>query len=117
MITIDEHGDLVVRVIEFDDSIRVAPDQEKRVLREEEFRVKKQTLYQYSKVLGTMLTWHLNSENAHEAFSIKDDSTTCMEVWFRTLHHTHTPTSHKIEAPEIWHLTVGQRCTQTLTIY
>lgn len=94
MIIIDPSGDLVIKVVEFDDSMITAPGQDGIVLQEREFLVRKQTIYKNSETIGTMLAWHLSSERAQTTFTIKDDSVTSMEIWFRAMHETLTQASY-----------------------
>jgi len=111
MIIIDEEGDLVIKVVQFDDSILVPWDGEPIVLREQEFLVKKQVINKHSRELGVRLARHSSSERAGETFTIKDDSTASMEIWFGTMHDALTPTS-MVPIEEIWHLTVDHLVIQ-----
>ncbi len=115
MITIDDHGDLIVKVVEFDDSIIVPWDGQPIILRVQDFLVKKHILFKHSKVLGRELAWHLNSDNAHETFTIKDDSTVSMEIWFRAMHATLGADCYDVPLDEIRCLTViDAYCQMTL---
>jgi len=105
MIPIDEEGDLVIKVVQFDDSILVPWNGEPIVLREEDFLVKKQVINKHSRTLGMLLARHSSSGRAAETFTIKDDSIASMEICFRTIHDASTLTS-MVPLEEIWHLTV-----------
>jgi len=105
MIIIDESGDLVIKVVQYDDSIHVPWDGEPIVLRVQDFLVKKQVINKHSRALGMMLARRSSSESAAETLTIKEDSTASMEIWFRTMHGESTLTS-MVPLEEIWHLTV-----------
>ena len=106
MITVDPSGDLVVKVVEFDDSIDIPFGEKRIVLREEEYLVRKQIIYEHSRPLSSLLRLHLRSDNAAETFTIQDDATKSMEIWFRAAHNTLTEASHQVKVDEIWGLTV-----------
>lgn len=106
MIIIDEHGDLIVMVVQYDHSIMVPWGGKPIVLRVEEFLVKKQTIFKHSKVLGKELAWHLNADNAHETFTIKDDSTVSMEIWFKAMHASLGADCYDVAIDEMRCLTV-----------
>ena len=106
MIIVDPSGDLVVKVVEFDDSIDVPPCEKRIILREEEYLVRKQIIYEHSRPLSSLLGLHLRSDNAAETFTIQDDATKSMEIWFRAAHNTLTEASHLVKIDEAWELTV-----------
>lgn len=105
MIIIDKQGDLVIKVVQFDDSISVPRNGKPIVLRVQDFLVNKQAINKHSGTLGMLLARHLSSERASETFTIKDDSTASMEIWLRIMHDVSTLTN-MVPIEEIWHLTV-----------
>ena len=106
MIIIDESGDLVIKVVQYDDSIYVPRNREPVVLRVADFLVKKQVIDENSGALSTKLADRLSSERAARILTLKDDSTASMEIWLRTIHGASTLTS-MVPIEEIWHLTVN----------
>lgn len=116
MIIIHPSGDLVIKVVEFDESVVVICGQDKPVLEEREFQLSKQ-IYKNSRTLGRLLALHLNSEHAVDPFTLKDDSVTSMEIWFKTMHEGPRADSGNASLNEPWSLAVSGSNTQVVTKY
>lgn len=108
MITIEPSGDLIVKVVEYDNTVWGSSDEDRVILHEEDFLVSKQSIYKHSRVLGMLVARHLSSDQASDTFAIKDDSTTSMEIWFRTMNATLQEANYRVTIEETWNLAVAQ---------
>ena len=106
MIIIEPAGDLTVGVVEYDDSVHVAHDQEKVVLHEDKFLVKRSVLVSSSDALAVLIARDAPMDAKPAFFQMKDLSTTSMEIWFRSFHATMTPSLHQVKIEEMWNLAV-----------
>ncbi|KAL8728593.1 MAG: hypothetical protein Q9181_005301 [Wetmoreana brouardii] len=107
MITIYPSGDLKIKVLEIDDTVYVAPGQEKPVLCEEEFLVKEQLITKHSKPLAMMVDRNSAYQSTDKTFALKGDTVKSMEIWFRAVHNTLTDMNPSIPVEEIWNITAA----------
>ena len=98
MISIDEHGDLIVKVTEHGKN----DDGEDSVVRVEEFRVRRKVLIEASPVWRTMLgsTTYVEGSQCHVEFG--DDPVESTEIVFRVLHKAVEECTYEASIEEIW---------------
>ena len=106
MISIDASGDLVIKIVEFNDTIRRSRDTVRVTLHERDFLVKKDVIRKHSKMLRGLITHHLVSKPSDEPLIRTDDTVISMEVLFRLTHNNLAPMSDAVPIQEIWCLTV-----------
>ena len=98
MISIDEYGDLIVRVTEYFER----DDGERAVLRVEEFRVRRRILVEASPVWRSMLGSSNYAEGSQDIVEFGDDPIQSTEILFRALHKAVDESTYKAPVIEIW---------------
>ena len=93
MIDIDPTGDLVVRVIEYEEVLSRASHQRHPVSRIAEFKVCREVLANSSKVFKRLLTSARFMEASKTTIFLQEDHVVSMEIWLRVLHHALINTS------------------------
>ncbi|MCJ1476578.1 hypothetical protein MMC13_005244 [Lambiella insularis] len=104
MIDIDAQGDLVVRVVEYENALSGSPRQKPPVRQIVDFKVRKEVLVKSSTYFRTMFSAGQYSEATQDPITLEEDRTICMEVWFRRLHNSMVAIPHNLTLEEIWHL-------------
>lgn len=111
MKTIVVAGDLLLKVKEWDHSVRLAPGQAPVILRKEEFLVSKEVVTKSSTVLHMQINYHQNSSHAKEVFTIEEDRVKTMEIWLQVIHKAVTEESYDVPINEMWELAVRFSCS------
>lgn len=106
MKTIIVAGDLLLKVKEWDSSVRLAPGQAPIILQEEDFLVSKDLVTKSSNVFYMQLNYHQKSSNAQQVFTIEEDRVKTMEIWLRVIHEAVTAESYNAPIHEMWELAV-----------
>lgn len=105
MIVIDESGNALFPVKEWDVVRKRNPSQAQVPLREELFKVTKDVLTSNSTVLKERFRSQQSSGVA-KPDRTKEDRISSMEIWLRVFHQTVTPNTYKVAIDEMWYLTV-----------
>ncbi|KAL8687826.1 MAG: hypothetical protein Q9218_006106 [Villophora microphyllina] len=110
MIEIDPRGDLVIKVVQFDDTVVVPRGEEQPTLCEEEFQISKDVARQHSKVLGRLINRHyeqMQENKRFEPFTLKGDTITSMEILLRSIHGVLGDMDRNVFLEQMWHLTAA----------
>lgn len=98
MISIDPHGDLIVKVTEQEKN----DDGEYSVVRVEDFRVRRRVLVESSLVWRTMLGSITYAEGSQDHVEFGDDPVQSTEILFRVLHKAVDQTTYETSIKQIW---------------
>ncbi|KAL9578661.1 MAG: hypothetical protein Q9203_007013, partial [Teloschistes exilis] len=104
MIEINPNGDLIIKVIEFDDTVIVTDGGLRPILCEEEFLVNRETVRKHSSPLASLIDHHLAQGKKNSIFTLKGDSVVAMDLWFRSMHDNLGNTHRNIALSEVWYL-------------
>ncbi|MCJ1381297.1 hypothetical protein MMC17_004407 [Xylographa soralifera] len=104
LIVIDPDGDLVVRVIEYEEVLFGEPRGQHPIRRVAEFRVLREVLIKSSHVFRKLLTSTYFMEASETTITLEEDRVASMEIWFGVLHNALIDTSHDVYIEEMWHL-------------
>lgn len=98
---VDKDGDLTVEVIEYDDQTEDG-DGNRPVLRNMQFRVRREVLTKNSTIFAAMFRPSHWREAQKEFVKLQEDSVASMDIWFRVLHDTEL--FYDVPLEEMWRL-------------
>lgn len=104
MVVIVESGDLIITVIEYDDTVKIVDGQEPVIRQTVDFQVRRSVLATKSSVFRKLLGSPNFKEAAQETVLLKEDRVASMNIWFRILHAVDVDTTGTTALEEMWHL-------------
>lgn len=101
MVTIDASGDLIIKVIEYDDSVMLTHDQEPIIRHTTDFQVSREVLGGKSPVFKKLLMSNF-AEAKKGTVTLEGDKVTSMDIWFRILHALRIDDVQSVPLEEMW---------------